>query len=446
MPSTSAPPPESTSTRQHRLLQALLIYSVVTLAVFVFAAPETLSRHTPFNHFALLAESWLHGRLDLIEPPPHRNDFAFYAGKHYVVFPPFPALLILPLVAVEGGARAVRDGAFFLALAGIGPAVLFLALEKLRRLGQSVRTERENLTFALLFAFGSVYFFSAVQGTVWFAAHVVGVALAALYLLCALGADRPFLAGIVLGLAFATRPPIAYAAPLFLLEAIRAAALPDAPSLLQHPVRYLRSLDMRALGLRLAGFALPLAAIATVLLLQNAVRFGDPFEFGYRYLTIAWRERIEKWGLFSYHYFPRNLAVLLASLPWRPLDGVAPFLINYHGLALWFTTPLYLSLPWPKRRPQLLLALWLAALAAAIPSLFYQNTGWIQFGQRFSNDYAVFLFALLALGGWSFRGPLLFLAAWSVLVNAFGAATFGRPEYERFYFFEPTQRVLFQPD
>jgi hypothetical protein len=434
------------STRRHRLLQALLIYSVVTLAAFVFAKPETLSVHTPFNHFALLAESWLHGRLDLLEPPPHRNDFAFYAGKHYVVFPPFPALLILPLVALEGSARAVRDGAFFLALAGVGPAVLFLALEKLRRLGLSLRTERENLALALLFAFGTVYFFTAVQGTVWFAAHVVGVALAAFYLLYALGADRPFVAGVVLGLAFATRPSIAYAAPLFVLEAIRAAAPAGAPSPLQQPMRYLRSLDSRALALRVAGFALPLAAIAAVLLIQNAVRFGDPFEFGYRYLTIAWRERIEKWGLFSYHYFPRNLAVLIASLPWRPLDGAAPFLINYHGLALWFTTPLYLTLLWPKRRPSVHAALWIAAIAAALPSLFYQNTGWVQFGQRFSNDYSIFLFALLALGGWSFRGPLLVLAVWSVIVNAFGAATFARPEYERFYFFEPTQRVLFQPD
>ena len=31
--------------------------------------------------------------------------------------------------------------------------------------------------------------------------------------------------------------------------------------------------------------------------------------------------------------------------------------------------------------------------------LFYQNSGWVQFGYRFSLDYMVFLIALLAVGG-----------------------------------------------
>ena len=29
----------------------------------------------------------------------------------------------------------------------------------------------------------------------------------------------------------------------------------------------------------------------------NRARFGDPLEFGYRYLTVLWRPRMEKWGL-----------------------------------------------------------------------------------------------------------------------------------------------------
>jgi hypothetical protein len=37
-------------------------------------------------------------------------------------------------------------------------------------------------------------------------------------------------------------------------------------------------------------------------------------------------------------------------------------------------------------------------------------------------------------------------AAFSVIVNFFGALTFGRPEHARFYAVEPTQRVLYQPD
>jgi hypothetical protein len=104
--------------------------------------------------------------------------------------------------------------------------VLFLALEKLRRMGESSRSERTNIALALLFAFGTVYFFTALQGTVWFAAHVVGVAIGALFLLFALEAERPVLAGTMIGLGFMTRTPLLFAAPFFVFEAARMTLAP----------------------------------------------------------------------------------------------------------------------------------------------------------------------------------------------------------------------------
>jgi len=88
----------------------------------------------------------------------------------------------------------------------------------------------------------------------------------------------------------------------------------------------------------------------------------------------------------------------------------------------------------------------LTAALVALPSLLYQNSGWIQFGYRFSNDFAVFLFALLALGRRKLGGLFWAFALVSVLVNAFGAVTFQRAGYGRFYFLEPTQKILHQPD
>src|SRR3954471_15571001 len=134
------------------------------------AAPEVLREHTPYNHFALLAEAWLKGRLDLGGAPPdyaRGNDFAAYQGKWFVVFPAFPSVLLLPLVAAAGRADEVADGRFFLLLAGLAPAVLFLVLQKLSRTGESKRSELENLVLSGLFCFGSVYFFCSLQGTVW---------------------------------------------------------------------------------------------------------------------------------------------------------------------------------------------------------------------------------------------------------------------------------------
>jgi hypothetical protein len=487
------------STRR-RIALAGVVYALTTIVYFAFAARSTLTTHTPWNHFALLADAWIHGRLDLGGPPPAyagTNEFAEFRGKWYVTFPPFPALLLVPLVKLGGGAGRVQDGQFFIWIAGIAPAVLFLALEKLKRMGSGRSTET-NVLLALLFAFGTVYFFTAEQGTVWFAAHVVGAALAALYLRFALEAERPVLAGLVLGLAFLTRPPILFAAPLFLFEAWRVSqraravdhplerpaaeqlelrldagreqlelplgappeggeatasseparkSAPAERSLVGKFKEAFARVDLRRVARLYAAFAVPIVLLIALSFLHNRARFDDAFETGYRYLTVAWRPRMEKWGLFSYHYLPRNLGVILTSLPWvnLPADKV-PFQINLHGLALWVTTPAFLWLLWPRRTHPPHFALWISVLLVAIPTLFYQNTGWLQFGYRFSNDYSVFLFALLAIGGQRLRALFWALAVWAVAVNAFGAKTFGRPEYQRYYYQDASQRVFYQPD
>ena len=417
------------TSRQRRLLIACGIYLAASLVYFVFADSAVVHGHTPWNHFALLADAWRNGRLDLGGPPPAytgNNDFSHAGGKWFVVFPPFPALLLLPLVAWTKDPERVHDGQFFLWLAGLTPALLFLALEKLRRFERSQLSELGNALLSLLFAFGSVYFFSAEQGTVWFAAHVVGAALTAAYLLFALEAERPWLAGLALGLGFATRTPLLFAAPLFVLEAWRTSR----PHLLRS----------------LLTFATPVLAVLLLTCLHNQLRFGDPFEVGYRYLGIAWQHRIEKWGLFNYHFLAKNLGVALTSLPFSTPGGPVPFQINLHGLALWITTPAYLWLLWPQRKAVPHRALLLTVLCVALPTLLYQNTGWLQFGYRFSNDYAVFLFALLAVGGYRFGRLFQALACAALIINAFGAWTFGRPQYAAYYFQDNTQRIVYQPD
>ena len=266
-----------------------------------------------------------------------------------------------------------------------------------------------------------------MQGTVWFAAHVVGTGFGALYLWSALGARRPLLSGVFLGLAFLSRAPLLFTAPLFAFELSR------------------RAPPRRELTLALARFSVPLAVALLLSFALNRARFGDGFEFGYRYLTIAWQTRIERYGLFDYHYLAKNLGVMLTSLPW--LDaGPAPLRINHHGLALWVTTPVYLLLLVRASRLRAETGLALTALSVSLPSLFYQNTGWQQFGYRFSNDYAPFLFALLAVAGLKLGRSFTALAGFGFLVNAFGAFTFGRADFQRYYFTDPTQRIVYEPD
>ena len=371
-------------------------------------------------------------------------------------------MLMLPLVKLSGSAEDFRDGQFVVWLAGLAPAVLFFVLEKLRRTGRSPRSERQNLALSLLFAFGTVYCFTAVEGTVWFAAMVVAAALSALYALWALDAERPVLAGAMVGLLYLTRPPAIWSAALFALEAVRVSArggLALEGTWAERVRETVERIDGKALARRWSAFALPILPAFALVAWMNWTRYGraTPFYFDHELLTVAWRGRMVKWGLENYHYLAKNLGISLTSLPWLPPKGGeaafgAPFKINEHGLALWFTTPLYVWLLWPKRFDGEPDRKWLytilagsAALAAAM-DLFYQNSGWRQFGYRFSNDFAILLFILLAIGARPMRRWFGVAAAWGLAWNVFGAVTFDRAQFDRFYFRDGSQAIVYQPD
>ena len=398
---------------------------------------------SPNNHYVHLADAWLNGRLDLSGLPPGHNDWACFDSldqepcpvnirrlpenlryKWFVSFPPFPAVILSPFVAAFG--TDLPDRLVWALFAGLAPALLFLLLGALRERGHSERSVREDLLLTTIFGVGSVFFFVAVQGTVWFAAHVVASALICLYLYAAIGARYPVVAGVAIGLLFLTRPTSVLLGSLFILQAFSVYKTEPA-------------LGMKRV-LRYAAVAVVFAMIAAW---HNYARFGDFTEFGHRFLQIRWRTRIETWGLFSTHYLPRNLTIFFASLPWWL--GKAPWIrISGHGLALWFTTPNVLWTLWPKTRNALTAHLWLTLLPVALVDLMYQNSGWVQFGYRFALDYLTLLLVLLAIGNRRF-GKLFYAAAlFAIIVNTFGAITFDRaPQH---YHISTDHSIIFQPD
>ena len=87
----------------------------------------------------------------------------------------------------------------------------------------------------------------------------------------------------------------------------------------------------------------------------------------------------------------------------------------------------WLALTWLKdaRAPRLLVPVLLTLLVCAGPGLLYQNTGYAQFGFRFSIDYTPYVMLLVALGGWSIRRPLFVgVSVLAVVVNFWGAVAF----------------------
>jgi hypothetical protein len=321
----------------------------------------------------------------------------------YVSFPPLPTLLMLPSALVSG-----RDGNAMIPTLLVAAAILPLALLVLRRLAAaklSTRSLVDDLWLVAALAFGTVFFYTAVQGTVWYTAHVVAVACTLVYAWASIEAKRPVVAGIAIACAALTRPTMAFMAPLFLLEAWR-----------------MHGKDGWRVAVR---FAIPIVALAIPAMIYNYVRFGSPTEFGHSYLAVIQQQQIEQFGLANYHYLARNLAVAFTLLP--ELVGQAPWVrVGGHGLALWFTTPLVLFALWPRERPPIHRALWITIACVALPSLLYQNSGWVQFGYRFALDYLPFVVMLVAIGGRPMNRLVKAAIVFGVVVNLFGAITFDR--------------------
>jgi hypothetical protein len=436
--------------------KALVVMYLAFLGAYLGGSGGRLAHHSAYNHFVWLADCWLHGRLALAGQPPNENDWAlvdvlklrdgrvvkgsfstgnidrFYplrgtpetitpdeiesrSNIRYVSFPPLPAVLMLPFVAVWG--LAFNDVLFSVIWAALNPVLLFLLLRDLARRGHSKRTAVDDLWLTALLGVSSVYFYTACVGQVWYTAHVVGVTCAIGYAWAALDARRPWLAGLLLGLGFAARTPMIFMFPLFVLELVRTGGG-------WARVRELRRLPPGALP-KLLRFGTGAVVIVAVLFIHNFARFESFTEFGHRFLNIGWKDRIQRWGLFNYHFLSRNLACALVLLP-RILARFPYVQVSQQGMSLLVTSPNLAYTVMPREKSPLAPALWLTIAATAIPSLLYQNSGYYQFGYRFSLDYMVFLVMLIAVGNrrlsWIFKALVVIAAG----INLFGAITFDR--------------------
>ncbi len=465
-----------------------LLLFVLGFAVYALVSGDRLKRQSPDPHFVLQADAWLHGKLS-IDPPwkgddparvetvllrdgsevrgrylrtrgwsvsdpwfeesiknpklharplPSTRFFRTTAGedipqnqidkslgtKNYVSFPPAPAVLMLPQTILHG--RIANDVFPTLLIAALIFPLCFATLKRLTLEGLSQRGESDNLWLSVQLSFGTVLFFVAVAGRVWFTAHVVGVACALGYAYFSIGARRPIIAGLLLGLATMSRTPMAFMFPFFALEACRVLGGEDwAKSRVQGFRKH-----WRAIAKRWLLFALPVIAIAILAATLNVMRFDSPGEFGHSYLAVRQQPMIEAYGLFDFEYLRRNLSVAFTLLP--SFSSASPFVhISGHGMALWITTPLFLTLLWPKRRGLAHTSMWAATLLIMVPILFYQNSGWVQFGYRFSLDFTVFFILLLAIGNRPLTRFAKALIVVSIVVNLFGAYTFGR--HQQFY-------------
>lgn len=385
----------------------------------------------------------LDGRLMIIDPDKDlrrgcdakRPGAACDETVYQISFPPFPAVVMLPLTALFG--YKVNDVLVTLAFAVASAVLLLLWLERLARQGLLGMPERDRLWIVALLAFGTVAFYCSVRGEVWFTALTIGMTLHLAYLMAAQGARRPLLAGLFLGLGVATRTPLLFAGIFLPLEAF----FPEG--------RWLGGrgkAELLPVLRKLVLFGLPLIVIGAILAWFNQARWQNPLEFGHFYLLEGTRAPTRENGLFSFVFLNHNLGTAILNMP-RLLAEPPFFLVSRHGLGILACTPAFFLLlrrPPPsdldqlvspeqdQARRGLMRNLGWTVAAVALPGLFYQNDGWQQFGYRFAMDFLPALMGLYALRLPHLTRGAKVLILLSIAVQLFGAVTFGR--MDQFYY------------
>jgi hypothetical protein len=373
------------------------------------------ARHGDFFY---LADAFLHGHtwIDLKAVPPDAltgQDMIPDGDRFYVPFGPFPAFVVMPIVAIFGAVTADQwESGINATLAAV---VVGLAWWLLGRIG--VRRLVDRFLLVVLLGFSTQIWWVTTRGGVWHTGQLVATCLTLMCLIELFGERRrAWLIGLLAGFAFLSRAPLAFAIPAY--------ALLLAGDRIWEPRRW-----PWADWLALAAGVLPSIVF---FLWYNVSRFGSPLESGYGLATLpAWLEAQRQIGLFSIAHVPMNVDYLFLKLPapfqsWSNLEF--PFFRpDGLGMSIFFTSPglLYaLRAPWRESRTWWLL---LAAVLVLIPTLVYYGGGWLQYGYRYALDSIPFVWLLCGLAavrddeqgegmGWTWR----VLIAFGVLVGAAG--------------------------
>ncbi len=376
--------------------RALLLFSLF-LALYAASSGTRLKNLEGRGHYFTLATWFLEGRVRSATDPGG-EDVVRHEGRYFIAFPPLPALLMTPLVALGGRAA---NPVLFTAAFGAANVVLVGALLRrgLPRLGLPAEPGLVRW-MTVAFALGTAHWYSAAAGTVWHTSQVCGLTFLLLAVTEAMCSGRQWLCGLLLGLATAARPPLAMSLPFFVMP--------------------LRGVDRGRAVRMTAPLLAPFLLCVGLLLVYNRARFGAFSDFGYTRMNVGpvLQPFLEQ-GMFSLRHLPRNLFYGLLNVP-TPAAAF-PFLkLDPMGNSLFFTSPFLVGAL--LRRPAGAWA-WgtaLASVAVLGADLIYFSTGYAQFGYRYSLDAMPFL-VLLAAAGFGRATPLLkALTLAAVFVNLLG--------------------------
>ena len=265
-----------------------------------------------------------------------------------------PAFVVLPGVLIWG-----KDLNQTLVSAVIGALTAVVVYAIARRLTPNLAAQ---VALSALMMFGTILWWVASNGGVWFFAHTMAVFFLFGAIYFALVRRNPAAAGALLGAAFMSRPTVIMAGLFFV---VMFSDLWLKPRLEGQPL--LGRIDWRPA----AQFAAGIAPFLLVSMALNYLRYDNPLETGYAYVESAHQTSHQYWyseGTLDISYIQRHPPVLFGAMP--VFQHGAPYVLpSWFGAAVWLTTPAFLYAFFPGiRRPWIIGGLG-AALAAAATAI-----------------------------------------------------------------------------
>ena len=376
---------------------AITVFTVYfgTATAWTFRPPWTIDYINP------MAAALRQGMLD-IPSPPMTYDLALYNGRWYMTWGALAAAVHIPLQLLAGG-RYVPALYTSLLFGSLTASSVWWILERIRK-DWFVKTPKvTTIFFTFLYAFGTMQYYLATVGSIWQVNQVVSTFFGVLGMAMILKKKRSvkdyLLSSAFCGIALLGRPTVGL---LIIIPII----------FLAYEVKRMQ---------KFSSVMLPIFFALVVFLVYNAVRFGNPFETGHRFLKEApeLAAKREQYGMLSLSYFPTNVWHMIVVPPgfaWvngptmsidlmgNSIFSLSPVLIVSLGTLFWITSK--------RKYLAVIQAIWLGIVVTALPSLLYYNTGWMQFGYRYALDFS-FLLIILAFF-WSAGRVRLWMALLSI--------------------------------
>ena len=368
--------------KQKRWEYGIIVITSVLLYLFLMC---WLTGYGPlkqnvYNSYALQADSWRQGRLDLGQDYPYL-ELAVYSVKYYVSFPPFPSYILFPLTFIFGSNTPDALLMWFISLLSAGYlyrlALQFRLSEPLSALTTLTVILGSNATFNMLnpgawFFAQNLCFLLAVM-TIYYASNGKG-GWALFFWACSVGC----------------RPMQIFFLPVVLLI-LYIGEKKKSPEL-----------SGKKIVSNKIYWGIPAGCVALTYMVLNYLRFGSIIEFGHNYLPEFIRA---EHGQFSVKYMSENLKSLLHFFQF---DESGKIVIDHFGnLSFMLASPcvifaiLTLLACILKKEYRIVIfqsGIIACAIAYLAVTIMHKTMGGWHFGNRYANDILPWIYLATVLG------------------------------------------------